>query len=265
MSDLLDLITAGAYFPALALGLWLATHALRRARVDALLARWLDGADVRWLRPWIPIALASLSFAVAALTGAMETAHAAAQSLAALVTAMAGHDAGQAVLAVARAILGPTARPPSAEERDDEVPDTNPGHRPSRASIQRRLRVAESAVLAVGATLLVLLGGCMTPQSRPLSSLSGAPMATASSSETRAECRRMRDRSIFATAGGAAAGALASGLGGVAIPVERRGVELGLGVASALTAAAAAGLALLSASYQGALDSHCSPWPGAAE
>lgn len=121
MSDILNLITAGAYFPALALGLVLATHALRRAHADVRLAIWLDAADVRWLRPWIPITLASVAFAVAVLTGAMETAHAAAQSLAAAVTAMAGHDAGQAVLALLRAVLGPsTMRPPPPPPPDKE-------------------------------------------------------------------------------------------------------------------------------------------------
>jgi hypothetical protein len=267
MQELLELITAGAYFPALALGLVLITHMLRKAGVDAMLARMLDTADARWLRPWIPMALASLSFAIAAATGAMDTAHAAAQSLAAAITAMAGHDASQAVLALLRAVLGTTAgQPPSAgDDRLDDPDITEPRALPPRASIQRRMRVAERVAIAVGASMLVLLGACVTPQSRPLSSYSGAPMAMVDDGahETRAECRRMRDRSIVATAGGAAAGALASGLGGAAIPIDRDGVELSLGVASAVTAALGAGLALLATSYQGALDVHCSPWPGA--
>ena len=110
--------------------------------------------------------------------------------------------------------------------------------------------------------LLVAQAGCVTPRSRPLASF--APMGVAgadSASETRAECRRMRDRSLLSGAGAGAAAALASGLGAVAIPVDREGVEIGLGVASAVTAAVAAGLALLSTSYGGALDTHCSPWP----
>jgi hypothetical protein len=170
MPELLDLITAGAYFPALALGLVLATHALRRARVDAWLARLLDAGDVRWLRPWIPMTLASAAFAIATLTGAMETAMAAAQSLAALVTAMAGHDAGQAVLALLRAVLGPTAGPPAPppkmsdpDEREPDVPDEHlvrhrPRTGPAPDSIRRRLHVAETVVTALAS--VALLVGC---------------------------------------------------------------------------------------------------------
>jgi dTMP kinase len=168
MSELLDLITAGAYFPALALGLVLATHALRRARVDAWLARLLDAGDVRWLRPWIPMTLASAAFAIATVTGAMDTAVAAAQSLAALVTAMAGHDAGQAVLALLRAVLGPAAGPPAPptgmSNPDECEPDEHlvkPQERPAAESIRRRLAVAETVVTALScATLLV---GCIDP------------------------------------------------------------------------------------------------------
>jgi hypothetical protein len=177
MSELLDLITAGAYFPALALGLVLATHALRRARVDAWLARLLDAGDVRWLRPWIPMTLASAAFAIAALTGAMDTAMAAAQSLAALVTAMAGHDAGQAVLALLRAVLGPASGPPPAGpgvgDPDEREPDEHlvrhePRPRPAPDSIRRRLAVAETVVTALPCA--VLLVGCIDP-------LGGSPAA----------------------------------------------------------------------------------------
>jgi hypothetical protein len=156
MSELLDLITAGAYFPALALGLVLATHALRRARVDAWLARLLDAGDVRWMRPWIPMTLASAAFAIAALTGAMETAAAAAQSLAALVTAMAGHDAGQAILALLRAVLGPAAGPPAPPTKMSDPDEREPRPRPAPDSIRRRLHVAETVVTVLSCAVTVL-------------------------------------------------------------------------------------------------------------
>jgi hypothetical protein len=97
----------------------------------------------------------------------MDTAAAAAQSLAALVTAMAGHDAGQAVLALLRAVLGPTAGPPPSppqmpdpdeREPDEHLVEHPPRQRPAPDSFRRRLHVAETVVTALACAALFV--GC---------------------------------------------------------------------------------------------------------
>lgn len=119
-------------------------------------------------------------------------------------------------------------------------------------------------LLAIGITLPSV--ACVTPHSRPLASYA-VPAATGQddASETRAECRRLRDRSMLSGAGSATAGALASGLAAMAGPVERERWERGLNVAAAVTAALGAGLAILSTSYGGVHDAHCTPWPTRAD
>lgn len=86
-------------------------------------------------------------------------------------------------------------------------------------------------------------------------------MDASGTTETRAECRQMRDRAFLTAALGSGAAAVATGIGGLALPFNDRGLQLGFGIASVLTAAAGATLALLSTSYQGTLDTHCNPWP----
>lgn len=334
LDEILTLLSAGAYWPALAAALLLATYAVRKLGADARLARWL--------RPWIPIGLSAAAFVVAWLTGSAGVAESAAQSLAAAVTAIAGHDTGQALLALARSLLGrPPARAPQLLFRKDAVPTTSdverylrrqgwaiteaqrshtvwektiagnqvemevPLHQGTpyyeraivrivdnlarfegrdpedvrrsilgypdvvatqRTALARVLSGPLAAVLLPLAPLpALMLAGCITPRSAPLEPRPGfsAKSIDASTAETLAECRRMRDRGILTGAGSAGAGALSAGLGALAIPADRERLQLGLGVGAAVTAAVGAGLALLSTQYGGAVKAHCSPWPAA--
>jgi hypothetical protein len=161
---LVDLLARGAYIPALAVALVLAIHALRRRGVDVTLANLLGHGDpgaVRTLRPWLPLGMAAVAFLLASGSGAMGVAQAAAESLAAAILAMAGHNTGQAVLALRGAPDG-GLQPPSATPPGDDEPDPpadQPRQKPALGSIRRRLHVAERVVVAVGAVVLGCLGG----------------------------------------------------------------------------------------------------------
>lgn len=255
MNDtLIAYLASDAYWPALAAGLLLATYVIRRMGADARLSAWL--------RPWIPIGLSAAAFLVAWITGAAGVAEAAAQSLAAAVTAIAGHDTGQAILALARSLLGkpPAPEPIEGPQEAKKAPGLPPlGNRMQRAIRARALVSGPLLVLLLPG--LAMAAGCVTPSTQPMASHPGFSVRTEAAAETLAECRRMRDRSMWTAAGSAAAGALAGGLGAVALPVDRKRVELGLGLASALTAGVGAGLALLSSRYSSAQDEHCTPWP----
>jgi hypothetical protein len=159
----MDIASTIAYAPALAAGLLLATHLLRRLGSDTLLARLLS-EDVgapnyvrRWLRPWIPLMLAGGAFVIAWLSGALQLAEAAASSLAAAVTAIAGHDAGQAVLALLRALRG-TAPPSAAPGNVDPGPP--PTTLPRRGHA-RRMAVADRVMIALGGFAIIAAApGC---------------------------------------------------------------------------------------------------------
>jgi hypothetical protein len=261
LDEILTLLSAGAYWPALAAALLLATYAVRKLGADARLARWL--------RPWIPIGLSAAAFLIAWLTGAAGVAEAAAQSLAAAVAAIAGHDTAQALLALARALLG---KPPAGELDEEMAVESFPAPAlpPLGNRMQRAIRARAVLSGPLAAVLLplaplpaLMLSGCITPRSAPLEPRPGisAKSIDASTAETLAECRRMRDRGILTGAGSAGAGALSAGLGALAIPADRERLQLGLGVGAAVTAAVGAGLALLSTQYGGAVKAHCSPWP----
>lgn len=119
--------------------------------------------------------------------------------------------------------------------------------------------ITSLVLLALVALAGLSLSSCVTPSSRPM--LAQAVPKSPETSETLRECRRMRDRSFATAAIGSGAAALSAGLGGLALPTDERALQLGLGVGSVVAAATSAALALLSSSYQSAVDRHCDPWP----
>lgn len=226
IENFINLLATGQIWPAIAAALLVGTRVLRRLGLDKVVRE-------HRLRPWIPVGLAFAAWAIAVASGAADTVvEGALQALLGLVTALAGHDIGQALVELLKAI----------------------GR--SRGG---------SAGAATGALLLLLaMGpapGCIAPQTRPVSFYTGQVAEDAAAAETRAECRRLRDRSWWTAAGAAAAGSLAAGMGGVRELDHGPRVELALGITGIAVAAVGAGLALMSTSYQGALDAHCSPWP----
>lgn len=274
LEEIFSMIAAGHYWPAFAAGLMALTYLVRKGGADRAL-RWLatripgdDDKQLDHMRAWVPIGLAAGALGVAlALPLGLDTAESALTALLAAVAAMAGHDVGKSLEALLRALV-PSLRKPSTKEgqQDDEQLLYERTAAPPSSVRRRRASTSPGAgivlVLALPLAGLGMTMGCVTPQSRPLASFGGPPMSSPSAmAETRAECHRLRERSFMTGAGASAAAALASSLGAVSLPVDRDGVELGLTVGAAVVAAVSAGLALLSTSYSGAMDAHCTPWP----
>jgi hypothetical protein len=268
MEDVLTLIAAGQYWPALSAALLALTYLVRKSGADKAL-RWLaariPGDDVKQLdhlRAWVPLGLSAAALGVSlALPLGMDNTEAALTALLATITAMAGHDVAKSIASLLRALV-PSLRKPSDGKQDEQLLYEQ------KTTPRRRVRTTPTGlalmVLPLASLYLAIGSACITPHTRPLASYSGDVPALGIGDEmreTRAECRHLRDRSLLTGAGSAAAGALASGLSAVALPVDRQGIELGLNVTAAVSAAVAAGLALLSTSYSGAMDAHCTPWP----
>lgn len=122
MGEILDMLAAGNYWPALAAGLMLLTHLVRKGGADRMLlalAARIPGDDARQLshlRAWIPIALALAAWVVAVAlpldVSMRDTAHA---LLLATIAAMAGYDLVMASGTLAKAAGArqePVAGPP---------------------------------------------------------------------------------------------------------------------------------------------------------
>jgi hypothetical protein len=112
LDQILALIAAGNYWPALAAGLMAATYFVRRGGADAWLRRLaqrIPGADdhlqLSHLRAWIPLGLAAAAWGVAvALPIEFEMREAAHALLLSTIAAMAGHDIFAAAGTLARVL-----------------------------------------------------------------------------------------------------------------------------------------------------------------
>jgi hypothetical protein len=272
LEEILSMIAAGHYWPAFAAGLLALTYVVRKKGADKAL-RWLaaripgdDDKQLDHMRAWVPIGLAAVALCVSlALPLGLDNTEAALTALLTTIAAMAGHDVAKSIGSLLQALV-PSLRKPDERGQDDA--DTEQQMYEQTVTPRRRARTTSNGlvlvVLPLASLYLALGSACITPHTRPLASYSGDVPALGIGDEmreTRAECRHLRDRSLLTGAGSAAAGALASGLSAVALPVDRQGIELGLNVTAAVSAGLAAGLALLSTSYSGAMDSHCTPWP----